>query len=110
MEKATNTSVKLNLAERIYLLGLLPKTGKFETLIVSKELSQKLDVTVDEIAEFEMKTVDKGMWWNEKGRNASFEFDFKELERVCIKGLLMSLNDKEELPIELMNIYSMFCL
>lgn len=107
----SKTMKKINLFERLFLLNNLPKTGKYETLVTIKELEKKLSLNEKEEKLFGIVQDDSGMVkWNEKGNKVKFDFDFKELELLVIKGSLRKLNDSEKLPIQVMELYKAFCL
>lgn len=108
--KKIQSSMSLSLEERIVLTGILPKQGSYEKLIVSKELSTRLQLTTDEIAKFGIVSTATQIGWNEKGKTAKFNFDLKELERLCIKDALQKSSQQESMPDSLLGLYKQFCL
>ena len=59
--------MKLSLKNRLILEAILPKEGKFETLIVVQDIRKKITITQEEIVGFEIKSTDNGaISWNEK--------------------------------------------
>ena len=80
--------MKLNLQQRISLLGYLPKEWKFETLVILKDIIKKIEITQDEIAKYEIKSEGNNILWNVEGVKSELELEFTELETSEIKKAL----------------------
>lgn len=100
--------MKLNLPKRISLLSYLPKEGKFETLIVIKDIKNKIEITQDEITEYEIKSVENSIFWNDAGATSEIEVAFTELEKLEISKTLKKLSEEEKLRMEDVELYEMF--
>jgi hypothetical protein len=95
---------KIKLIERILLINLLPREGKITSLIIVKDLKEKMDISQDEIKKFNIQTVENGITINEVGNKKVFDYYLTELEKAEVKGLLTKLSNESKLPIELLDI------
>lgn len=101
--------MKLTLKDRLVLPGTFPKEGSFTQLILARDIQKKLEITQDEIKEFEIKGLETGwLVWNKKGAEEEFEIDFTELENNFIVENLKRLNDGNKLTAELLDVYQSF--
>lgn len=100
--------MKMNLQQRIALLGYLPREGKFETLVVLKDIQKKIEITQDEIAKYEIKSSENSISWNEEGTKSELETEFTELEKSEIKKALKKASDEERLRIIDIPLYELF--
>ena len=100
--------MKLNLQQRISLLGYLPKEWKFETLVILKDIIKKIEITQDEIAKYEIKSEGNNILWNVEGVKSELELEFTELETSEIKKALKKASDDERLRMEDLPLYEFF--
>ena len=109
---AEDFKTKLNLFERLVIMGLLPQTGNFATLKIVTEANLMLGATDEESVIAGLKPNDQGGVIAEKGWTAvpEKEFTFKETLLGIIKAALQKLEDEEKLTMEHFRIYEKFML
>lgn len=94
----------LNLFERLRLVDFLPTKGGLEKATIAADIKKKIEVSKEEIEEYEIKTSfladgRASTSWNEKGREEK-EFDFSKLEIEMIKDGFEEKNKKGEILAE----------
>lgn len=103
---------KLNLFERLVVMGLLPQTGNFATLKIVTEANMMLGATDEEAVLAGLEpTLEGGVtarlgWTNVPER----EFIFKETLLGIIKDSLQRLDDEKKLTMEHFRVYEKFML
>lgn len=97
--------MKLKLNERFHLLTLLPVKGNFETLVLGKSIQKKIDASVADVEEFEIRTIGESLTWNAKGVASEVDYDFSAGEKKLIVDLMKKASEREELPVDLLNLY-----
>lgn len=101
--------MKLSLKNRLILEAILPKEGKFETLIVVQDIRKKITITQEEIVGFEIKSTDNGaISWNEKWVKSEVDIEFSEIETSEISKALKKKSDDEKLNIDDIELYKAF--
>ena len=101
--------IKLGIADRLNLIGLLPtEKTTFEDLIICEAITDKLQITIKEIAEFEIKTVGNSTQWNEKGVKSELDIKLEEIEANLIKTLLKKKNEDKEMSKHYFKLYKLF--
>jgi len=105
--------MKLKLAERFVLLGLLPKEGNFATLKVVRQLKESLSLTEDEIKHYEVKQVakengDVQLTWNTEKAKTDKEFEFGEFSVDMLKAKLRKLEEDSKLEEKHFTVYEKF--
>ena len=108
MKTIKNEAMKIKLIDRILIIGLMPKKGNFEEIIVSEDIINKLRVSQDEIREYEIKSENNITTWNNNGVIVEFDIDFTALEADLIKKQLAVLNQNNELTKDFLPIYKLF--
>ena len=93
--------VALNLTERLTLIHSLPQEGNFVTMRTKQHLDAELNLTKEEIEEWDVKAVsqENGMTsftWNEKA-NSDREFDLSKRQVEVIEKALDNLDKKNAL-------------
>jgi hypothetical protein len=111
----SKTKKILYFQDRIILPSILPSKGKFEDLITAEDIITKCRISQEEIEEYDFKSnvSEQGYvstQWNDKGANATFTYNFTDLEKALIKKQLENLNSKNELESSYMNLYKEFVL
>lgn len=103
---------KLNLFERLVVMGLLPQTGNFATLKIVTEANMMLGATDEE-------SVIAGLKPNEQGGVIALhgwlvvpekEFTFKETLLGIIRDALQKLDDEEKLTMEHYRVWEKFMI
>lgn len=100
----------LSLEDRIYISSILPVKGDMRTLRLVKDIALKIEVTQEEIIEFDFKPDASGKLytWNQKGVDSKIEVEFTSTEKAEIKKALVNLEQSRELLIGLMDLYTRF--
>ena len=92
--------MQLTIYDRIKILGLLPQKSSFEGAIVISELRKKIELTLDDFKNCNVKTsVNNGqelVTWDTT-KDPMLEVELTTLESELIKTELKSLNDKKEI-------------
>ncbi|MGB9697708.1 MAG: hypothetical protein ACPL2D_10570 [Ignavibacteria bacterium] len=79
--------IKLNLKDRFVIGELLPKTGNKLTMIIVYDVIKKLDITQQDIIEFDIKVDGNGYKWNPQ-KDTEKEFELTEAElKVILDGI-----------------------
>jgi len=109
---AEDFKTKLNLFERLVIMGLLPQTGNFATLKIVTEANLMLGATDEESVIAGLKPNDQGGVIAEKGWTAvpEKEFTFKETLLGLIRSALQKLEDEEKLTMEHFRVYEKFMI
>lgn len=104
--------MRLNVFERITLLGLLPSEGNFVTLKVVRDSQNVLALTEKELKDFDVTEVRDGdktrYTWNEAG-NEGVGIELGEKACDLIKDALEKLDKEKKLTKNHFNLYEKFC-
>lgn len=98
--------MKLKLAERITLMGMFPEQNSFENLILKKDLMNKIEVTQQEVTDYEIRTENNSIKWNASGITSELEISFTQAEKNYLKSIVEKLSKEEKIP----DIMFDFCL
>lgn len=103
---------KLNLFERLVVMGLLPQTGNFATLKIVTELNMMLGATDEEYAQAGLEPQEDGSIQAKLGWLVvpEKEFTFKETALKIIRDALQKLDDEEKLTMEHFRVYEKFMI
>ena len=107
MAKTKNT-ITLNLLDRIVLPSILKKEADYKTLILNKDINGKVQLTQAELKKYGVEFNGTQMFWNEAGKNAKFEIEFSEFEKIEIQAALKKLDEDKKLTAEYLNLYELF--
>lgn len=99
--------VKLNIPERIVLLGVLPKEGSFLTLKIIRDSQSIIAPSAEEIVNFDIRQVDEKVTWNEKGLE-EVEFDFNQPVVDLVSKQLVELEKSNRLSMNHFSLYEKF--
>ena len=99
--------MKLNIAERFMVLGMLPKESNFTTLKIVRQLQESLSLTEAEFKEFDIKQEGQQIKWNNKGIEER-EIDIGEKATDIIVEALKKLNDNNKLTSQHFSLYEKF--
>lgn len=100
--------VKFTIKDRIVLPPILPSQGSYSDMIVRRDLIEKITLTQEELTEFEIKTEDNRITWNEE-KQRDFEIDLTELEYTLTKEALEKLDTNKEITDDFVELYGKFC-
>jgi len=103
---------KLNLFERLVVMGLLPQSGNFATLKIVTEANLMLGATDEESVLAGLGASPEGGVIAKYGWLAvpEKEFTFKETLLGIIKDALQKLEDEEKLTMEHYRVYQIFMI
>ena len=99
--------MKMNVLERLILLGILPKESNFATLMIVKNLTSSLGLSEDDYKEFEIKQEENQIIWNQKG-NEEREIKIGEKATDIIIESLKKLDEEKKLTEQHFSLYEKF--
>jgi len=105
--------MKITFSDKVLLGNILPKEGSFETLILSRDVYKKIEISQEDMEEFEIKPSEDGkaiQWSIKKSEDNPFDIDFSESEKNFISGSLKKISEKEALTPNLIPLYEKFVL
>lgn len=100
--------MKIKLIDRITLPSIFPEKSSFEKLIIVGDIQKKITFTQEEVKDFEIKTENNMVTWNQKGGTTEFDIDFTESESNMIVDLLKKLSKEEALTAQTLQLYKLF--
>lgn len=102
-------TVELTLLDRISIGAVLKKEGAFEEIIISRDVSDKVKITQDDVKNYSIHTVDgRTSWVIKEGETDSNAFVFTELEFNMVKDGLKKLQEEKKLTIDHIDLYKKF--
>jgi len=99
--------MKLNVLERLMLLGILPKENNFATLKIVRTLTSNLGFDEKETTEFDIKQEGDKVIWNQKGSEER-EIEIGEKATDIIVESLKKLDEEKKLNEQLFSVYEKF--
>jgi fructosamine-3-kinase len=99
--------MKLNLSERLTILGILPKEGSFVTLQIIRDLQKNLSPTEEEFKEFEIKQDAQKIGWNAKGAIEK-EIKLGEKAQDIVVEVLKELDKNKKLSLQHVSLWEKF--
>jgi len=99
--------MKMNVLERLMLLGILPKESNFATLMIVKNLTSNLGLSEEDYKEFEIKQEENQIIWNQKG-NEEREIKIGEKATDIIIESLKKLDEEKKLTEQHFSLYEKF--
>ena len=109
---AEDFKAKLNLFERLVIMGLFPQTGNFATLKIITEANLMLGATDEESVLAGLEVTPEGGVIAKSGWLVvpEKEFTFKETLLGIIRDALQKLDDEERLTMEHFRVYEIFMI
>ena len=98
---------KLNVAERLTLVQIVPEKGNFKTMRTVETVKNTLYLSEEEREEFEVKQVGQNLAWNEKGSEQR-EISFSDFGLELITEAFEKLDKEENLTSPQYLIYKRF--
>lgn len=103
----------MTITQRISILNVLPLEGNIITLKVVRELQQELSFSDEELTKWKITTTKNPIGsiqisWDEEFATATKEVKIGEAAKKIISDRLKLLNEREQLPIELIDLYDIF--
>ena len=99
--------MKLNVKERLLLLGILPKENNFVTLKIVRKLQENLSFNEDEIKLLEFKTNENQVTWNQSVEQEK-EIEIGEKATDIIADALKELDKNKKLTNDHFDLYEKF--
>jgi len=106
-KKKKKMKTKLNVAERLTLVQIIPEKGNFKTMSTVEKVKTTLYLSEEEREEFEVKQAGNNLAWNEKGSEQR-EIEFSDFGRELIIESLEKLDKEENLTSPQFLIYKQF--
>lgn len=103
--------IKLNILERLLLLGLLPAEGDVHLIRLVMDLRRRIGFTDEEITRWRIEKVsgtDQLRWTAKPGDATEIELIFNQSERGVIKEALSKLNQQRHLTENHVSLYEKF--
>jgi hypothetical protein len=88
--------MKLNIAERLTLVNVIPEKANFETHKMIEVLKELLYPSEEESKKFEIKQIDNNISWNKEG-SEPVEIKITKGHKDLLKKQLEKLNTEEAL-------------
>lgn len=98
-------TLKLSIKERLLLIPIFPETGKFEKLILKKDIVDKLALKQEDIKKYSIEEIDEKLHWKFVDGSDVEEFDFTDMETNYIKEIFTKQNEAETLHENLLEVY-----
>jgi hypothetical protein len=100
--------VKLTVAERFAVLGVLPEQGDFLTLKVLRQLREALSFDEDEMKFYSFEEEGDRLYWDESKSEDTKDFEFGDKQTELIVNALKKLDTQKQLTEEHFSIYTKF--
>lgn len=86
--------MKLDILNRLNMVRLFPKTGGILQQSLVKEIAKKVELSIEEVTQIELKQIEDQITWNPK-KDFEKEVDFTETEMTLLKEQV-EVMDKEQ--------------
>lgn len=96
--------MKLNVAERLNILQLLPQEGNFITLKVVRELQSELSFSEEELKSYEIDEKENMVQWNQGGNDRK-EITIGDTGMGIISDAFKKLEGENKLSLRLLSLY-----
>ena len=97
--------MKLNIAERITLMSILPEKSNIVTMRLMQELRTILGFTDEEIRKYGIKNEGDKISWSSDFEK---EIEINQTMTVEIKKRLQEISDKNEVTVQMLPLYEKF--
>jgi len=99
--------MKLSLLDRVTILNILPEKGSYETIVVRKELVEKVGIKQTELDEYKIKDLGNGsIQWDTTVEDK--DYDLTEREERLVRDSFKEKDRKEELTTSMLDTYEKF--
>ena len=95
--------MELNIKERLAISGLLPKEGNMVTLIIAKDVKNKVELTQELIKEIGFKIVGKRYIWDADKKLPDIEFTKAEIK--VLQDSIKELEKQKKLLLDNVDLY-----
>jgi hypothetical protein len=100
--------MKLNIPDRLLLLGVIPKQGNFLTLKIVKDLIDKISFSSKELEEYQLTEKNGQVNWKTDKTDYEKDIELSGSEKAVIIDALKNLDGKKELTLDMLRIYDKF--
>jgi hypothetical protein len=100
--------MKLNIPDRLLLLGVIPKQGNFLTLKIVKDLIDKISFSSKELEEYQLTEKNGQVNWKTDKTDYEKDIELSGPEKAVIIDALKNLDGKKELTLDMLRIYDKF--
>jgi len=106
--------MKLNIAERVALLNILPPEGNLVTLKIIRELQTALSFSEDEVKRFKIKSnlapggLGAFVTWDSDYTKETKEVEIGDVAKGIIVEQLKALEGQKRLRMEMLDLYEKF--
>ena len=99
------SKLSLGLKDRLNVERLFPSEGSILEQLIIKEISSKVKITSDEVAKYELKTVDDGrsLVWN-KDKEEEVEIELTTEQCELLKEQVRKLDQDKKVTAELLGL------
>jgi len=91
--------IKLNICDRINLMGMLPNQADFADLIVATNIRELIQFSSKEIDEFEIAKLPMQQVIEKNGEKNEKEFELSQAEVDLIFKMLEKINSEKTMPV-----------
>lgn len=95
--------VKLNLKDRFIIGELLPPKANRLTMIIVRDILNKIDITQNDIEEYGITIEDNGYKWNQERGNIEKVYDFTEAEIKVMLERINELDKSNSITLDMLN-------
>jgi hypothetical protein len=101
-------TMKLNVAERVALLQILPTEGDFTTLKVLRGLQESVGFSEEDHKKFKLKTKETRVSWDPVEGIKEIEIKIGDKGKEIIKEALLKMDSEKKLIPNLFTVYEKF--
>lgn len=100
--------MKLKLIDRIILGNILPQEGNIKTIVIVKDIREKIKITQEDFKEYEIVVNGANLQWNSKGIEAEFDIDFTEFEKNEAKLAIQKADKDKKMTVDMLHLSEVF--
>lgn len=100
--------MKLNVPERVILLGILPKEGDFTTLKILRELQSNIGFSEEDHKKYKIETEDNFVKFDVEKGSKEVDIEIGDKGKEIIKEALQSLDKNKKLEPKHFSLYEKF--
>lgn len=86
--------IKINLATRFTILGLLPEKGNMLDMLLKRQIVKIIDITSEEVNKYKIHNENEKILWSGENLNELPEFEFNEEQVNFLKRLFKQLDEQ----------------
>jgi len=105
---------RLNIAERIALLNILPIEGNLVTLKIIRELQSNLSFSEEEVKHYKIKSTPASggvtVTWDSDFAKETKEIEIGDIAKGIITEQLKAFDEQKRLRLEMLDLYEKFVI